>query len=734
MLRLTLSLGLLLACFRLPAGALAQQPADGRPRVTELRFQGVSARHRALLPSAIVTTATRCKLVTLLRPICWFGGSVEENYLDTEVLRQDLLRIRLFYYQRGYRDARVEAEVEHAGKGERVTFRVAEGTPVRVASLTVAEADSLIPAAVARDLPLRMGEPFSLLDYEAGRDTLTRRLLNRGYARAEVLASYLIPSDSPDVAHVRYEALPGTRARFGAVQVVGTEQISPTVVRRMLTFEPGDVYRQEELLRSQRNLFALDLFQHAAIAPDLAAQPDSVIPVTVQVNEGNMQRVRLGAGLSNVECVNAEGRWGSRNFLGGARRLEARGRVYNIFAQSLSDLPIVNPCDGAGGERYNQLMGSLGLDLTEPWFFSPLTSLGAGIFVERRSVPEVYIRSARGGYLSLTRTLGRGTSLSLGYRPELTQLSASEFFLCINFVACSASEIGILQDPHRLAPLTFSLVRDRSNSLFAPTRGYVARLETEYASRATGSEFGYLRVAGDLAAYRELARGLVFAARVRPGWARAGSSPAAGDPLLHPQKRFFAGGPNSVRGYAQYRLGPSVLTVNAAEAFPQPAPGAAGCDTVYEVTINSGSCDSLLLDRGRLQLRPLGGSALLEGSLELRFPLLGDKLRGAAFLDYGNVWSDAGAVDLGTMVWTPGFGVRYFTAVGPFRVDVGYNPRGGERLRVIATEVDEVLNDEGKRVHVNTGNLRRLPEPIFWEPHRSFLERFQLHFSIGQAF
>ncbi|MGH7506344.1 MAG: BamA/TamA family outer membrane protein, partial [Longimicrobiales bacterium] len=123
-----------------------------------------------------------------------------------------------------------------------------------------------------------------------------------------------------------------------------------------------------------------------------------------------------------------------------------------------------------------------------------------------------------------------------------------------------------------------------------------------------------------------------------------------------------------------------------------------------------------------------------------------DKLRGAAFLDFGQVWRDADAVDLGAIAWTPGLGVRYFSAIGPIRVDVGYNGGGGERLTVVTREIGirdpaggrcEAIpvspqNDPGREL-CNRPALQPLDE-VWWDPRTSFLDRLQLHFSIGQAF
>src|SRR5690606_9860026 len=291
--------------------------------------------------AAIQTRATGCSSPVLL-PICLLGGARDRRYVDDVILRQDEVRLATFYFLRGYREATVEADTVFEGGRAVVVFNIDEGLPVRLVSLEVAGAEEVLPPNALRNLPLRPGQPFSLIDDEATRDTLINRLVNRGYPRAEVLRSADILTDSIREAAVLYEVYPGAPARFGEIEVRGAEEVSPAVVRRMLTFEPGDLYRRNELLRSQRNLFGLDILRHAQITAALDHEPDSIVPVVVQVNEGDAHRVRVGAGVSTADCANAEARWTSRNFFGGARRLEVRGNVVNVFGEELGAFPCLD--------------------------------------------------------------------------------------------------------------------------------------------------------------------------------------------------------------------------------------------------------------------------------------------------------------------------------------------------------------------------------------------------------
>lgn len=724
-----------------PAGAQPQR-ADSL-EIKEIRFVGANTFPHSLLRAAIRTSASRCRSPVLF-VACWLGFARDRRYLDDTVLRQDSVGLTLFYWERGYREVVVDPDTVFEGGRAVVVFNIQEGEPVRLASFEIVGAEEVLPPNALRNLPLRVGEPFNLLAVEAARDTLINRLVNRGYARAEVLRSADIRTDSVREASIVYEVYPGTQARFGEIEVHGAEKVSPTVIRRMLTFAPGDLYRRNELLRSQRNLFGLDILRHAQITAVLDHEPDSIVPVVVQVNEGDTHRVRVGAGINTADCANAEARWTSRNFFGGARRLEVRGNVVNVFAEELGAFP----CWDTGEGIYGKVAGSLAVDFVQPWFFGALNTFSSGVFIERRSLPEVFVRTALGGYVSITRRLDSRSSLTLAYRPELTRLNAAQdLFFCVSLVACADRDIQILRDPHWLAPVALSYARDESNALFAPTHGYILRVDLEYAAALTGSDFAYSRLAAEWSGYWEIADDVVLAGRLRPAWARSIDEPGAGLGL-HPQRRFFSGGPSSVRGYAQNRLGPKVVTVDARRFLALPdSLGGAGCTPA---AINDGSCDAGRLDQARypdaFEPRPTGGAAVLEGSAELRFPLFGERLRGAAFVDFGQAWSHAEDFGRGRLVWTPGFGVRYFTPIGPIRVDLGYNPGRTESVRVITTDVCEQtaagcvpISGDGpvdpSRLR-NTSRLRLLDRPIEWDPNPrgEFLHRFQLHLSIGQAF
>ncbi|MEJ2502617.1 MAG: POTRA domain-containing protein, partial [Gemmatimonadota bacterium] len=422
-----------------PAGAQDTEPV--RPEITRLRFPGAESFAREELAAAISSRPTQCREI-LYTPACWAGiGGLERAYLEPGALEADALRLKIYYFERGYREAVVTPDTALDEDGVAVTFRIEEGPPVRVTDVAIRGA----PAGLrVPELPVREGDPFDVVAYEATRDTLHSLLRNNGWARGQVLLSYRIDRDRPYAATVQYDLLPGTQARVGAIEVEGVDETTPELVRRMLTFDEGDLYDRSALLQSQRNLYGLQVFRHANVEAALESEPDTLVPIRIRVAEGNMRRVRLGGGLNNIECGNIEGRWTSRNFMGAGRRFTVTGRLGNL---------LIGQCGFLVDDEYSsydRLTGLFSVDFNQPWFFGPRNNIGTGLFAERRNVPEVFVRSAVGGYLSVGRNVGGNAIVSLGYRPELTELQThqGDLFFCVNFVGCTYEDVRVLQEPH----------------------------------------------------------------------------------------------------------------------------------------------------------------------------------------------------------------------------------------------------------------------------------------------
>jgi outer membrane protein assembly factor BamA len=699
--------------------ASAQVTTVVGPEVRRVIFEGNETFPADSLERAIVTSRTRCRHWALFFA-CPFGFGLRRSELREVEVERDAARLRIWYQRRGFREASVTAEaVVEVDETAQVRFSITEGTPVIADSIAYVGAENVAVPNLLSDLPIRAGDRWSTLQLDATRDTLTRRLMSRGYPYADVLRQTVFPVGEPYHAHVTFEIEPGTYARYGEIQVAGIDNLSESTILRTLPFRSGDPYRVDQLVDAQNRLFGLEMVTSASITPDLQSDPDSLVPLLVQVQEGDPYRVRSGVGWSRSECFNAESVWTSRNFFGGGRVFQVRGRLANILSPTWHD---DWGCRQVGEQdEYTELTWLAALDFSQPWIFSTRNSFNASLFAERQSVPDVFIRHAVGLQLAIVRAVGPRTPLTLSYRPELSRLEAAEALLCTGFLVCTDEDIGVLTSSQRLAPVGLNLTRDLSNSLLNPTSGYRLIVDLEHASDFTLSEFRYDRAVVEGTWYSGLVGPAVLATRIRGGW--VGSDGDVGSPseIIPPQKRFYAGGANSVRGFAQSRLGPRVLVV----ADPQDLISKADPDQpdCTEAEVADLTCDAT---GAAFESRPTGGTRVLEGNAELRFGVTGD-LEAVTFVDVGQVWGADQSIQLDALELTPGVGLRYLSPVGPLRLDVGYNFRGDERLSVITRRIEP----NGSGGYATTDDLVLLQQPVLYRGSES---RFQLHISIGQAF
>jgi hypothetical protein len=214
----------------------------------------------------------------------WMGLG-EKRPFDQVEFERDVLRVTLLYRKSGYLSVVVDTLVKRTPKDISITFLITEGLPVRLDSLTILGLDSVTkPGAVTQDLPLRPGDPFNRILLDATSDTLVRRL---GTAAADAIAFQSFERDKTELAaSAAIELQTGPLADVSGIGISGTKRISPDVVRSLLATRPGQQFSQEDLYRSQRNLYRSELFNFAAWHDSAAYDPASdSVPLTVRVTE-----------------------------------------------------------------------------------------------------------------------------------------------------------------------------------------------------------------------------------------------------------------------------------------------------------------------------------------------------------------------------------------------------------------------------------------------------------------
>ncbi|MDZ7638051.1 MAG: BamA/TamA family outer membrane protein [Bryobacterales bacterium] len=285
-------------------------------------------------------------------------------------------------------------------------------------------------------------------------------------------------------------------------------------------------------------------------------------------------------------------------------------------------------------------------------------------------------------------SLGSGSSLARNilYRVAWRQTGIDESTLQVE-----PGLIPVLAQPAKVGIISATLIEDKRDDPTDSTRGIYTSLDFGFATKAlfSGSDFG--RFLGRNSTYHRLTSKLILARTTTIGLLEPVTSryrDRTGFDIPLPE-RFFAGGAASHRGFPENQAGPRDLVTGF----------------------------------------PIGGDAVFVNGLELRFPLIGQNLGGVFFHDAGNVYSNLSnfsfrikqknVEEFNTMVHAVGFGIRYQTPIGPFRVDLAYalNPVDFEGFRGTREELIGLS----------------LPE-LLGRRERQSLGRFQFHFSLGQSF
>ncbi len=735
----------------------AQSPScDGRElEVRSLEFQGNHAFRSSELARRIVTTPS-----TLRRRFTRFLG--RRYCLDSLAVRTDSLRLVKLYRDIGYTNARVGLNVRLvAPKTVAVLFTIAEGTPMRVDSVTVTGLDG-VPNAdrLLRGIVLRRGDRFDKIQMDASRDTIARRLRDQGYPMAEVLRSFETDTASR-TATVEYGVITGPRARLGEIRVhldssrISGSHIDPERLRAVLGISVGDLYRERALEGAKRGLYLTDAFRHVDLSVDSAslADGDSLVTIDVTATEGELRSTRASIGWGNLDCGRTQGEYSDFNFLGRLLRLDLTGRLSKIGTGYPFDFASVLCTSQVKRDPLSDTLNYyIGATLSQAALYRLRYVPTITLYSERRSEYSAFLRDTPIGALASVFREGNGRwPMTVSYQMELGSTIAQPAFFCGVFQVCEVGEQNRLKERKRLATVGWTTSHNAANDLTNPSAGYVLRVEARHASPAVGSDktLQFNRVLGDVSYYRIIFDGGILALRLRAGTV-IGTRLAlkSGQTNFIPlQERMYAGGPSSVRGYRQNELG-SALYVPS---------------TFTEVRVtDSTSYWRSSPDTASERVVPSGGDNVALANLELRLRsfLLPELVQFALFVDAGEVWNrrQAGLGGFGTFKVTPGVGVRVNSLIGPLRVDIGYNPyaRPAGPAYITPNPADYDSAFELQLICVSPGNTllvrnarpqlegkKPMPPtqesgacPGTYQPTRraSFLGRLTFNFSIGQAF
>ncbi|MCK4534030.1 MAG: BamA/TamA family outer membrane protein, partial [Syntrophobacterales bacterium] len=170
---------------------------------------------------------------------------------------------------------------------------------------------------------------------------------------------------------------------------------------------------------------------------------------------------------------------------------------------------------------------------------------------------------------------------------------------------------------------TLSLSRDTTDDMMFPSKGSKNRASVEVVGTIFQGDVGFAKYIADSKWFFPMPLDTVFGIRGRIGYMQGLEGKEI--PIF---ERFYLGGINSLRGLRE--IGP---------------------------VDSAGDC--------------IGGETMLNFNAEVVFPLLKDAgIKGVVFFDTGNAWNSGYYLD--DMRQTVGAGVRWYSPIGPLRLEWGY--------------------------------------------------------------
>ena len=599
-----------------------------RSRSRACPCKGVEAVDEAQLRAALQTKAGS-----------WIPFTKKPAF-DTDEFQRDLQRLRNFYTERGYPDARVtDVDVVFDEKKEhvRLTVTVREGEP------TLRRVDALRGLrGAARAAPGRRcarGSAWRRATCAIAAASTRRAPPPSTCCRSSAIPTPRSPSTSSRARRrgawrIVVRATPGQAATFGPIEVRGNASVGEDVIRRQLAFKPGERYSAGRVRASQSRLSSLDLFRFAYVEPRGAGRRSRpAVPMRVTVAEDKHRQFTGAVGYGTEEKARVRGEWKHVNFFGGARSGGRREQVVVARSRCPPELQralVLHP--PSRRSRRRRRPGTSG----SRSIASPPTAAGPASSWRRERRNPVTGRGAT-------------TSVGLSFINEFTDYRVSDEALADPSLRNSADQPRSRSRDggrHRHAgrrcgcrPITTPPRAASIRSAASPSRARVEQAGKFLPGRLhlhRGQRRGAGLLLDACAAERRATgrRGIVFAGALRGSTIDA---PAPTDAAVPFFKRYFLGGSTSLRGWGRYEVSP-------------------------------------LTESGQ----PIGGLTCVETSAEVRVPF-GTKLSAVAFVDAGSVGRNPWRLDPGGFRAAVGPGVRYDTPIGPVRLDLGYqlNPIAG---------------------------------------------------------
>jgi translocation and assembly module TamA len=542
----------------------------------------------------------------------------------------------------GYYEPKVDSTVtDEGGNKWKVVINIDPGEPVLVAHIDVrvdgpGETDPLF-TRILRHLPLHTGDRLNQALYETIKTDLQRTAATYGYVDAKMIRNELVVDPPKHTANIALEMDTGQRYRFGAT-TIEQRVVRESLVRRYLRYHQGEPYDLTQVLRTQ---FALDdagYFASLEVQPGAPDRENLTVPIKITAKASRRHRYSVGGGYATDTGV--RGTLGFED-----KRINDRGHTFGVSIQA------------AQVTKY-YVNSHYRIPIGDP----ALENISLNATIEQQTLADV-----------------TATTQSLG--PAFTDvIDRWQTVWQVNAVRTTSTDLNGSDTDRLLVP---------ELDIASVPKGYLGEalfehplfFEIKGSDAALGSDANFLQV--HLQAEKVFNIGRKWHLLLRN---EIGATFASHETQLPVYYRFFAGGDNSVRGFAYNELSPyeAVNCVQNAQGVRTP---------------NSNCAPGLVA--GYIKT---GGKDVFTGTFEV-IRDLPRSLGVAAFIDYGNALNSFKAPGClaGPYSIVNGTQVQSGPVCTPFiQYSVGIGLRVRLPVMTLGIDIAQPLSiNAGPRLHIN---------------------------------
>src|SRR5579862_346013 len=473
-------------------------------------------------------------------------------------------RLKQKYLAAGFYNVDIKHTDENHGMiggavSEAVRFDIVEGPKATVTDISFRRSTSGISDKDLSEAMLsKKDKPYVAQNVRSDEERLITAYADRGFPNA---VAHITTGGSDTAKTLTVDITEGVQVIVGDIRVVGYRRTKEQDILHALTLKVGQPLGDAARHESELRVIRMGLFKNVHVAAEPLAAGETRAHVVVTVEEAPATVLGYGGGVEAGQRTRTTDTGAVENFSYVAPRgfFEITRQNFGGVNRALDWFSSVSLSPSTSGSGYGFTEYRVALNYTDRLIFNSNNDLTGTASSEQAIRTEFeFIRQALG--IKLLNRISPRLRIQEGYTLEFTKLFNQQIPLDDRL------EVDREFAQVRLSKPAVSILWDRRNDPVAPTTGSLLSADTELAARNIGSEVGFVKTLLQGSVFHSLtpSKGVVAAARLQVGLAHGYpyTDPTTGDVItdLPASERFFAGGGNTVRGFALDALGvPAII-------------------------------------------------------------------------------------------------------------------------------------------------------------------------------